>query len=122
MDAGEVVLMRHRCSNVRRPARLLLLPLLLLLTGCGTIRVSGALNASNISVSSGTVSFVHFTAIFDSKGTLINVTIVTLAAPPTMNTLTFCGNQTSQFAMNSGVQVSFTGGQSCSDLISVVPH
>jgi len=114
--------MRQRYRNVWRASWLLLLPFLLLLAGCGTIRVSGALNQSNTSVSTGTVSFVHFTAIFDSKGTLINVTIVTLVATPAMNTFTFCGNQASQFTMNSAVQVSFTQGQSCSDLISVMPH
>ena len=114
--------MRVRYRNFRLPARLLLLPVLLLLTGCGTFRVSGALNASNTSISTGTVSFVQFTAIFDSKGTLINVTVVTLLAPPTTNTFTFCGNQASQFTMSSAVQVSFTPGQSCSNLVAVVPH
>jgi len=110
--------MRLRFSN---PARLLLLSLLLVLTGCGTFRVSGALNV-NTSTSTGTVSFVHFTAIFDSSGTLINVTVVTLVTPPAMNTLTFCGNQSSQFTMNSSVQVSFTPGQTCSNLVAVVSH
>jgi hypothetical protein len=113
--------MRLRSNNLRRTARLLFLPLFLLVAGCGAIRVSGALNASNTSTSIGTVSFVHFTAIFGSNGTLINVTIVTLVAPPA-NTLTFCGNQSSQFTMNTAVQVSFMPGQSCSNLISVVPH
>ena len=111
--------MRLRFGN---PARLLLLSLLLVLTGCGTFRVAGALNVSNTSVSTGTVSFVHFTAIFGSSGTLINVTVVTLVTPPAMNTLTFCGNQSSQFTMNSAVQVSFTPGQSCSNLVAVVSH
>ena len=111
--------MRLRYIGFRRSARLLLLPLFLLAVGCGTIRVSGALNASNTSSSIGTVSFVHFTAIFDSQGTLINVTVVTLAVPPATNTLTFCGNQSAQFTMNTAVQVSFTPGQSCSNLVSV---
>ena len=114
--------MRHRFSNLRRPERLLLVAVLLLLTGCGTFRVAGAINFSNTSVSTGTVSFVHFTAIFDSSGTLINVTVVTLAEPPVTNTFTFCGNQSSQFTMNSAVQVSFTPGQSCSNLVAVVAH
>lgn len=119
---GKVVLMRLRYRIFRGQARLLLLPILLSLIGCGTIRVSGALNASNTSVTTGTVSFIHFTAIFDNNSTLINVTIVTLLVPPTTNTLTFCGNQTSQFTMNSAVQVSFNPGQSCSDLVAVTPH
>jgi len=73
--------MRQRYRNVWRASWLLLLAFLLLVAGCGTIRVSGALNESNTSVSTGTVSSVHFTAIFGSNGTLINVTVVTLVAP-----------------------------------------
>jgi hypothetical protein len=94
----------------------------LLLIGCGTIRVSGALNSSNVSVVSGTVSFVQFTAILDNNGSLINVTVVTLFVPPGNNSFTFCGNQTSQFAMDNSVQVSFTSGQPCSGLVAVVSH
>jgi len=120
-EPHEVAVMRLRSCNFRHSARLLILPLLLILVGCGTIHISGAINPSTMSVSTGTVSFIHFTAIFDSNGTLINVTIVTLVAPPA-TTFTFCGNQSSQFAMNTGVQVSFTPGQSCSNLVSVVPH
>ena len=110
--------MRLRCSSFRGPARLLLFFLLLLPIGCGTIRVSGGL-ATNVAVATGTVSFVQFTAIFGSSGTLINVTVVTLLVPAGRNMLTFCGNQTSQFTMSSPVQVSFTPGQSCSNLIAV---
>jgi hypothetical protein len=115
--------MRHRFSSVWGSAPMLLLIVLLsVLTGCGTFRVAGAINFSNTSVSTGTVSFVHFTAIFGDRGTLINVTVVTLVAPPVTNTFTFCGNQSSQFTMNSAVQVSFTPGQSCSNLVAVTPH
>lgn len=114
--------MRHRFSSVRRPARWLLVSALLLLTGCGTFRVAGAINFSNTSISTGTVSFVHFTAIFDSSGTLINVTVVTLVSPPATNTLTLCGNQSSQFPMNNTVQVTFTAAQPCSNLVAVVSH
>lgn len=115
--------MRFRCSACRNSARLLLLFASLLLAGCGNVSVSGALNASNVSIATGTVSFVQFTAIFDSNSTLINVTVVTLAVPPATNTFTFCGNQSSQFAAGSSVQVSFTSTTAtCSKLISVVPH
>jgi hypothetical protein len=110
-----------RCSIVRGWAWLLLVPLFSSLIGCGSFRVSGAINPSNVLVATGTVSFVQFTAIFDSKGTLINVTVVTLLVPPGTNTLTFCGNQASQFTMSSAVQVSFSTGQACSNLIAVVP-
>ena len=105
-------------------AQLFFVWLLALVVGCGSsFRVSGALNVRNVSVVNGTVSFVQFTAIFNNSGTLVNVTSVTLTAPAVTNTFLFCGNQTSQFAMNSTVQVSFTQETPvCSNLVSVVPH
>jgi hypothetical protein len=110
----------------RKPRSLALAVLLFILSlplvGCGTIRVSGALNSSDVSIVDGTVSFVQFTAIMNNNGSLINVTVVTLFVPPGNNTLTFCGNQTSQFAMDSSVQVSFTPSQPCSGLVAVVSH
>jgi hypothetical protein len=117
-----VVSMRLEWNGFRRLIQLFLASLLLLVAGCGTsFRISGALNVPAISVVAGTVSFVQFTAIFDSSGTLVNVTIVTLATTPAPSTLTFCGNQTSQFTMTRSVQVSFNSGTSvCSNLVSVV--
>lgn len=114
--------MRLGWNSFRRLAQLFLVSLLWLAMGCGsTFRVSGALNVPNMSVASGTVSFVQFTAILDSSGAMVNVTIVTLATPPASNILTFCGNQASQFTMNTAVKVSFTTGASpCSNLVSVV--
>ena len=114
--------MRLGRTGLRRLAQVFLLFLLALVIGCGSsFHVSGALNAPNMTVAAGTVSFVQFTAIFDNNGALVNVTVVTLATPPMLNTFTFCGNQVSQFMMNSAVQVSFTSGTStCSNLVSVV--
>ena len=114
--------MRRGWISFQRLAQLFLLFLLSLVSGCGSsFSVSGALNAPNMSVATGTVSFVQFTAIFDNSGTLVNVTVVTLTTPPMLNTFTFCGNQVSQFTMNSAVQVSFTSGTpTCSNLVSVM--
>jgi hypothetical protein len=114
--------MRMRFRHFHCPARLFLVALLLLLNGCGTVRVAGIFTSSEPSVSIGTVSFIHLTAIFGDNGTLINVTVVTLVTPRTMNTFTFCGNQSSQFTMNSTVQVSFTPAHSCSTLVAIAPH
>ena len=115
--------MRLGWSRCRRWTQLLALLLLWMVIGCGsTFRVSGALNVSNPSTAAGAVSFVQFTAIFDSAGTLVNVTIVTLANPAAANTFTFCGNQTSQFKMNDNVQVNFNPGKTCSSLVSVAQH
>ena len=110
----------RRC-RFRRSAQLFLLLLLAFVTGCGSsFFVSGALNPSNVSVATGTVSFVQFTAIIAGNGTLVNVTVVTLAVPPVSSTFTFCGNQTSQFTMNTAVQASFIPGTpTCSNLVLV---
>jgi hypothetical protein len=115
--------MRLGWNSFRSLAQLSLVSFLVLMVGCGSsFRVSGTLNVPTTSVVSGTVSFVQFTAIFNNSGTLVNVTIVTLATPAVSNTLTLCGNQASQFTMNTAVQVSFTpGSPSCSNLVSVAP-
>jgi hypothetical protein len=115
--------MRLLCKKLLGPTRILLLFVLLsALTGCGAVRISGAINQSSVSVVNGTVSFVQFTAIFDSNNSLINVTIVSLFVPPSSQTFTFCNNQVSQFTMNSPVQVSFISRQPCSSLVAVVAH
>jgi hypothetical protein len=121
-SAHSVASMCLGSDSFRRPTQLFLASLLLLVTGCGSsFRIAGGLNVPAMSVVAGTVSFVQFTAIFDSSGALVNVTIVTLATTPTPSTLTFCGNQTSQFTMTHSVQVSFNPGTSvCSNLVSVV--
>jgi hypothetical protein len=118
--AHSVVSMRLGWNSLRLLT--LLFVASLLVAGCGSsFRISGALNVPAMSVVAGPVSFVQFTAIFDSSGTLVNVTIVTLATTPTPSTLTFCGNQTSQFTMTHSVQISFNPGTSvCSNLVSVV--
>ena len=114
--------MRLGWNGFRKTAQLFLVSFLLLVVGCdSSFRVSGALSPANVSVVSGTVSFVQFTTILNSSGTMVNVTIVTLATPPVSNTLTLCGNQTSQFMMNTAVQVSFSmESSSCSNLVSVM--
>ena len=110
-----------RGASFRDWARVLVTSSLLFLTGCGTVRVAGVLNASNVSVVSGTVSFVQVTVLIDGKGTSTDVTVVTLLMPLARNTFTFCGNQASQFAMNTSVQISFTSaGESCADLVAVL--
>jgi hypothetical protein len=83
------------------------------------VHIAGFFAPGPSSTANGTVSFVHFTAIFNDAGTLINVTVVTLATPPLNNTLTFCGNQTSQFPMSTAVQISFVPNPTCASLVSV---
>lgn len=111
-----------RRSIFRGLTRLLLAALLFFLVGCGNIRFSGTLNSSDVLVANGTVSIVQLTAILDSNGGLVNVTIVTLLEPVGTSVLTFCGNQASFFTIGSAVHVSFTTTQVCSNLIAVVLH
>lgn len=111
--------MRLGCKNARVLSWMLPVALLLL-TGCGSFRISGALNPASVSVANGTVSFVQFTAIFDNNMSMVNVTVVTLSALSGNTTLTFCGNQSSQFTMSTSVQISFTPSQPCSTLVAVI--
>jgi len=93
--------------------------LLLTLTGCsGFVSVNGFFNPG---MASGVVSIVHFTAVGDG-GIFVNVTAVTLTNNGSAQDLTFCGNQTNRFPMNTFVDVSFNPGQTCSTVTSVTPH
>jgi uncharacterized protein YceK len=56
----------------------LLLLFSLLLTGCGTVVVRGALNSDNTVVASGAVSIVRLTFASDGNGNSVTVTVVTL--------------------------------------------
>jgi hypothetical protein len=91
----------------------------LLLAGCGTVVVRGALNGDNVVVASGVVSIVRLTFASDGKGTSITVTVVTLLQSGTAQTLTFCGSQVSQFPMDAFVTTRFTSGTTCSTLLTV---
>jgi len=91
----------------------------LLLTGCGTVVVRGALNSDNTVVASGVVSIVHLTFASDGNGTSITVTAVTLLQSGTAQTLTFCGSQVSHFPMDTFVTARFTAGSTCSTLVTV---
>ena len=91
----------------------------LLLAGCGTFVIGGALNGDNAAVASGMVSIVRLTFASDGNGASITVTVVTLAQSGTTQTLTFCGSQVSQFPMDAFVTTRFTSGQTCSTLLSV---
>jgi hypothetical protein len=103
---------------MRRLLSLLIL-LSLLLTGCGTVVVRGALNSDNSIVASGMVSIVRLTFASDGNGGSITVTVVTLLQSGTAQTLTFCGSQVTQFPMDTFVTAKFTAGSTCSTLVSV---
>jgi hypothetical protein len=111
--------MRLRGFLLRRTAEILFGLLLSQLLACGSFRVAGAIQQSNATVTTGTVSVVRLTVISNSNGTFVNVTAVTLLVPMGSSSLMLCGDQRSNFVMNSNVQVSFTAGANCSNLVRV---
>ena len=92
----------------------LLLACLLTTVSCGAIFVRGAINTGTQTLN-GTVSIVQFSA--DSEG--ISITIITLMSDGMANTLNFCGDQRALFPSHSQVQVSFTPGTPCANVLAV---
>ena len=89
-------------------------------TGCGNIFVQGALGGSGIvQTATGFVRVVEFTDV-SGNGTLIDVTLVTLLQNGRATTLTFCGDQRTQFPMNQFVTANFTPGQPCAEVLTIV--
>lgn len=100
--------------------RLLVLAVLVCLASnisCGDIFVRGAINAGSQSTS-GLVSIVQFSAGSTSG---VSITIITLTANGMASTHSFCGDQRTLFPVDSQVRVSFTTGNPCDRVISVVP-
>ena len=91
-----------------------LLACLLTTVSCGDIFVRGAIDTGTQSLN-GTVSVVQFNV--GSDGVLI--TIITLTSDGMTNTVDFCGDQRALFPSNSQVQVSFTPGTPCANVLAV---
>jgi hypothetical protein len=102
-------------------SRLLKLASLVLLcatgTGCGYVAVSGAI-LTNTQTANGLVSIVQF----DSMNGTSSFTVVTLVSADTANTFQFCGDQRTQFPVDTSVQAKFSPGANCDSLISVSWH
>jgi hypothetical protein len=95
-----------------------LIALLLLLPGCGNVFVSGFTNFGAQSVS-GFVSIVQVTVVINGNNVSTQVTIVTFLNNFTNSTVSFCGDQHTQFPVNDFVQASFMPGQPCASLLNV---
>jgi hypothetical protein len=91
----------------------LLLVMTLLGASCGNVFVRGAINPGAQSVN-GTVSIVEL-----SVDGGVSITIITFSSSGMANTLNFCGDQRSQFPANRQVQVSFTPGKPCDNVLAV---
>jgi len=86
--------------------------------GCSTL--VSLVPASFVSIS-GTVSIVQLTNSLNNSP-ITKVTFLLLAPQSGFSeTLVFCGNVAGQFVVNGRMTVSFTQGQACSDLVSVLP-
>jgi hypothetical protein len=91
----------------------LLILCVLVTVSCGDVFVRGAINPGTQSVN-GTVSIVEL-----SVDGGVSITIITLSSNGMASTLNFCGDQRSQFPANSQVQVSFTPGSPCDNVLAV---
>jgi hypothetical protein len=85
--------------------------------GCGaSFFVRGALNSQIIT---GTVHTAAVSVI-TSEGVVITVTLVTFIQSGNPATITFCGDQTSQFISGQLVAATFTPGQLCASVLQIV--
>jgi hypothetical protein len=110
----------NRNRVVRRLVELLFVFSLLQLVACGYSAPSTS-GASGTTTVNGTVNSVALTSVNNGTGGLTNATAVVLTAPLGMNSLLLCGDQRSSFPANTAVQVSYTSGTYCSNLVSVNP-
>ena len=90
------------------------------LAGCGGLAVSFVSNQLPPGSATGTVVALSLTSGTDRFGTPVTITALTLINAGVSTTLNFCGNQESQFTINSVVRVNFTTGSPCWILNSVV--
>lgn len=95
-----------------------LLALALLIPGCGNVFVRGSWNGGTQSLS-GIVSIVQLTVVVDGNVST-QVTVVTLTNNFGSSTVSFCGDQRTQFPLDNFVRATFVPGQPCSDLFNVV--
>jgi hypothetical protein len=96
-----------------------LLSLVLLLPACGNVFIRANWNGGNQTVR-GVVSIVQFTIVVDQNNISTQVTVVTLLDNLGPSTISFCGDQRSQFPPDRFAQATFSPGQPCSTLLNVV--
>ena len=96
--------------------RLLLLPIcLILLLGCGNVKINGALQTSSVS---GQISTVQLTSANDMNG-VSQITVVIFLNNNNSTTVNFCGNVVNQMPVGSFVTVNFSQNQGCATLTFV---
>jgi hypothetical protein len=97
----------------------ILLFLVLLIAGCGNVFIRANWNGNNQTVS-GVVSIVQLTIVTDGNNVSTQVTVVTLRVNLGASNFTFCGDQRFQFPPDRFAQATFTPGETCSTLLSVI--
>jgi hypothetical protein len=104
--------------------KLALFPVVLagfLLSACGSFFVGFVSNPQiPTSTVTGRVSVVILVSVNDTNGNPLTVTAVTFVNGGLASTSNFCGDQRSQFPMNSTVQASFTKTPDCLSLVNVI--
>lgn len=96
-----------------------LLALVLLSPGCGNVFVRSSWTGGTQTVS-GIVSVVQLTVVVHGDNVSTQVTVVTLTNNLGGSTVSFCGDQRTRFPLNEFAQATFTPGQPCSDLFTVL--
>jgi hypothetical protein len=89
------------------------------LAGCGNIFIRGAINPGSSSVS-GTVSVVQLSVVIGDGGSMVDVTFVTFLQDGTSSTIGFCGDERSRFPVEQSIRASFTPGQTCASIVTIV--
>jgi len=92
---------------------------LLLIAGCGNVFVRGSWNGGTQTMS-GVVSVVQFTVVVNGNHVSTQITGVTFTNNFGSSTVSFCGDQRTQFPLNDFAQATFLPGQPCADLFNVV--
>ncbi len=89
-----------------------------LCTSCGNVFIGGGFQPTPSSIT-GTVTFVEVNNVI-SGGTSVEVTFVTFLQDGLSSSMTFCGDQSSQFPLNQAVTTNFNPGQPCATLVIVI--
>jgi hypothetical protein len=110
----------HSTFNLWRILELIVVLAVVQLVACGYSAPPSNAPAGT-QVANGTVASVGLTSVNNGSGGLQSATAVVLTVPLGNTSVLLCGDQRAQFTMNSSVQVSYTNGTYCSELVSVQP-
>jgi hypothetical protein len=92
----------------------------LFLTGCAGLPQDAVTNLQPPRSMSGKITAVSLVMLNETNGNILTTTAVTLVNAGLSSTVSFCGNQVSQFSISAVVQVTFTPADPCSVLGKVV--